>query len=96
MDVANQESTELVPFELKIADDRDVEIACLKPAEDGDARKVMDKLNDKFNAIEAFSAHFVQTLDAEFAGSNSTVGGTIILSDKKYRIETGGQQNRCP
>ncbi len=58
---------------------------------DADADAVMTRLHAKFDEAGAFSAYFRQTLDADYAGSSSTIEGTIILSGDKYRIETSGQ-----
>jgi len=60
-------------------------------AQDLDAGAVMTRLHAKFDEAGAFSAHFRQTLDADYANSSSTIEGTIVLSGDKYRIETGGQ-----
>ena len=56
-----------------------------------DANAVMTRLRNKFDEVGAFSAHFRQTLDADYAESSSTVEGTIVMHGEKYRIETGGQ-----
>ena len=65
--------------------------ATASSGQDPEARAVMNRLQEKFDEIEAFSARFKQTLDADYAGSSTTVRGTIILSGDKYRIETEGQ-----
>jgi outer membrane lipoprotein carrier protein len=60
-------------------------------AQNVSATSVMDKLREKFEKSGALSAHFRQTLDADYANSSSSMEGTIVLSGNKYRIETDGQ-----
>ena len=60
-------------------------------AQDTDADAVMMRLRQKFDEAGTFSAHFRQTLDADYAGSTSTIEGSIIFSAEKYRIETSTQ-----
>lgn len=59
--------------------------------QDPDAEDVMRRLRSRFDKNGALSAHFRQTLDADYAGSSASLEGTIVLSGIRYRIETEGQ-----
>jgi outer membrane lipoprotein carrier protein len=56
-----------------------------------EAEQIMQRLRDRFQESGMLSATFRQTLDADYAGSSSSIEGKIFLKDRQYRIETSDQ-----
>lgn len=58
-------------------------------AQDADA--VFDRLQKKYNSLQALRAEFTQTMTSSFSEEEARSSGTLVLQGDQYRVETGAQ-----
>lgn len=62
-----------------------------RPALAQDGSAVIQRLQAKYDAIEALQASFTQTMTSPYYDGAETFSGTVLLSGDRYRVETGNQ-----
>lgn len=58
-------------------------------AQDADA--LFERLQHKYDQIEALQASFTQTMTSAYSDDAATSSGTLLLKGEQYRVETGQQ-----
>ena len=51
----------------------------------------LQRLQEKYEAIEALQAEFSQTMSSPYSDAENTFTGQVVLKDNQYRVETGTQ-----
>lgn len=55
------------------------------------ASALLDRLEKKYDTIQALRASFSQTLKSSFSSETATMDGRLVLAGDKYRVETSNQ-----
>jgi outer membrane lipoprotein carrier protein len=58
---------------------------------DPKAKEVLDKMNEKYQNIPAFSASFIQQLENKMEGISDQMQGTIVVMGDRFYIDLGDQ-----
>lgn len=66
-------------------------LASALPAQAQDAEALLDRLQARYENAEAVRAEVAQTMRSPFADAPQTLSGTLLLSGRRYRIETPQQ-----
>ena len=51
----------------------------------------LQRLQEKYEAIEALQAEFSQTMSSPYSNTENKFTGQVVLKDNQYRVETGTQ-----
>ena len=60
--------------------------------QDPKAAKILDAMSQKYQAMKAFKANFVQTLENSSAKIKENMEGDITVSGNKFRLKMSGQE----
>ncbi|WP_347158249.1 LolA family protein [Pontibacter chitinilyticus] len=60
--------------------------------QDPKASKILNAMSQKYSAMKAFKADFVQALENPSAKVKETMQGNILVSGDKYRLSVNGQE----
>ncbi len=61
------------------------------PASAQPVSSLLDRLERKYDSIQALRASFTQTLKSAFSGETASMEGKLVLAGEKYRVETKSQ-----
>ena len=59
--------------------------------QDPDAEALLERVREKYRAIDAIEASFQQVTETPYGDEPQTSGGRIVLREESYRVETGSQ-----
>jgi outer membrane lipoprotein carrier protein len=61
------------------------------PANAQSVTTLLDRLERKYDSIQALRASFTQTLKSAFSSETASLEGRLVLAGEKYRVETKSQ-----